>query len=152
MLIWKKGCAGGGNWILFLKMIPNYKNIIWYSKFLRATLDKHWLTFTFHPWRRVYLEILVLLMTTKVGFLPHEKRGYNTYLYYISLVVTVTVNTVQVSRWHVPAHWYVVWQKGFLINLLVIVSEFNHSSNWYFCIDPFRYCLFDAKHILYIFW
>jgi len=48
-------------------------------------------------------------MTTKLGFLPHEKRGYNSngthvYLYYISLAVAVAVNTVLASRWHVPAH------------------------------------------------
>ncbi|KAK8466269.1 hypothetical protein PHAVU_008G046701 [Phaseolus vulgaris] len=71
---------------------------------------------------RAFLGNLVLLITTKLGFLPHEKRGYNSndtyiYLYYISLAVAVTVNTVQASRWHVPAHWYVVWEKDFLINL-----------------------------------
>lgn len=36
--------------------------------------------------------------------MKNEDTTPMTHLYYISLGVTVTVNAVQASRWHVPAH------------------------------------------------
>lgn len=87
------------------------------------------LLFCFLPWCRVFLGILVFLITTIVYFLPHEERGYtHSHSIYSSTIFFFLIACASSLCWGCCC-----LLKRFLRNLLHIVSEFSQIDDW-FCV------------------